>query len=86
MVDEAQELERARAIVAALGGPDNITDTMTCITRLRVGVNDHARVDVAALRRIRGVYGAIAFGYEVQVVFGFKAAAVEAYVQEMLDA
>jgi glucose-like phosphotransferase system IIB component len=85
-VDQAQELERARAIVAALGGPDNITDTMTCITRLRVGVNDRARVDVAALRRIRGVYGVGAFGYEVHVVFGFKAAAVEAYVQEMLDA
>lgn len=86
MVDEAQELEQARAIIAALGGPDNITDTMTCITRLRVGVNDAARVNVAALRRIRGVYGAIAFGYEVQVVFGFKAAAVEVYVQETLDA
>jgi glucose-like phosphotransferase system IIB component len=85
-VDEARELERARAIVAALGGPDNITDSMTCITRLRVGVNDAARVDVAALRRIRGVYGAIAFGYEVQVVFGFRAVAVEAYVQEVLNA
>jgi glucose-like phosphotransferase system IIB component len=86
MVDEAQELERARAIVAALGGADNITDTMTCITRLRVGINDPARVDVAVLRRIRGVYGVGAFGYEVQVVFGFKAAAVEAWVQELLDA
>jgi glucose-like phosphotransferase system IIB component len=86
IVDEAQELERGRAIVAALGGPDNITDTMTCLTRLRVGINDRARVDVAALRRIRGVYGVGAFGYEVHVVFGFKAAAVEAYVQDVLDA
>jgi glucose-like phosphotransferase system IIB component len=85
-VDQAQELQRARAIVAALGGPDNITDTMTCITRLRVGVDDPARVDVAALRRIRGVYGVGAFGHEVQVVFGFSAANVEAYVQEVLDA
>lgn len=85
-MDEAQELQRAQAIVAALGGPDNITDTMTCITRLRVGVNDPVRVDVAALRRIRGVYGVGAFGYEVQVVFGFSAAAVEAYVQEVQDA
>jgi glucose-like phosphotransferase system IIB component len=85
MVDEAQELKRAQAIVAALGGPDNITDTMTCLTRLRVGTNDRARVDGAALRRIPGVYGVGAFGHEVQVVFGFKAAAVEAYVQELLD-
>jgi glucose-like phosphotransferase system IIB component len=83
-VDEAQELERARAIVAALGGLDNITDTMTCLTRLRVGVNDRTRVDGAALRRIPGVYGVGAFGHEVQVVFGFKAAAVETYVQEVL--
>jgi glucose-like phosphotransferase system IIB component len=84
-VDEVQELERAQAIVAALGGPNNITDTMTCLTRLRVGVNDRVRVHVAALRRIPGVYGVGVFGYEVQVVFGFKAAAVEAYVQKVLD-
>jgi glucose-like phosphotransferase system IIB component len=86
MVDQAQELQRAQRIVAALGGADNITDTMTCITRLRVGINDPAPVDVAALRRIRGVYGVFAYGYEVQVVLGFKAAAVEVYVQEVLDA
>jgi PTS system N-acetylglucosamine-specific IIB component len=86
IVDQAQELERAQMIVAALGGSDNITDTMTCITRLRVGINDPAAVEVDALRRIRGVYGVVAYGYEVQVVLGFKAAAVEAYVQDLLDA
>uniref|UniRef100_UPI001C30E724 PTS transporter subunit EIIB n=1 Tax=Cellulomonas sp. GbtcB1 TaxID=2824746 RepID=UPI001C30E724 len=40
----------AAAIVAAGGGEDNITSLYHCVTRLRFGLVDRARVDAAAVR------------------------------------
>lgn len=60
---------QAAAILAALGGVDNIDEIEPCTTRLRSLVRDAAHVDVAALRAA-GAYGVMISGRVVQVVVG----------------
>ncbi|MEO3812909.1 PTS glucose/sucrose transporter subunit IIB [Sphaerisporangium sp. B11E5] len=59
----------ANAIIAGLGGADNIIEIEPCITRLRTEVRDAAKVDQAALRAA-GAHGVMAAGNVVQVVVG----------------
>jgi PTS system N-acetylglucosamine-specific IIC component len=44
--------ERARAMITALGGPENLRAVDACTTRLRLTVADQAAVDEAALRAL----------------------------------
>ena len=41
----------AKEFLAALGGKENIVANMTCMTRLRVTVSDHEKVDVPSLKK-----------------------------------
>lgn len=59
----------AKEVLAALGGKENIVANMTCMTRLRVTVSDHEKVDVPSLKKIEGVLGVVDSG-TVQIVFG----------------
>jgi PTS system maltose and glucose-specific IIC component len=43
------------AILAALGGAENIVSLDNCITRLRLSVNDMSKVDSAALKANRAI-------------------------------
>ena len=52
------ESDRARAMVAALGGARNIVSVDACTTRLRLVVSDQAVIDEAALRAL-GVRGLV---------------------------
>ncbi len=61
--------ERAQTIITALGGADNLTAVDCCATRLRVSVNDSAKVDEALLKET-GAKGVIVKGKGVQVVYG----------------
>lgn len=61
--------QRAAAILAALGGVDNIVEIDPCTTRLRSVVKDPDRVEVAALRAA-GAFGVMVNGRVVQVVVG----------------
>ncbi|WP_019136002.1 glucose PTS transporter subunit EIIB [Cellulomonas massiliensis] len=60
---------QAAAILAALGGVDNIDEIEPCTTRLRSLVRDAGQVDVGALRAA-GAYGVMINGRVVQVVVG----------------
>ncbi len=52
--------EKAREVIAGLGGPDNIVKVEACAeTRLRVKLRDASRVDDAALAAA-GIHGAVA--------------------------
>ena len=52
--------EKAREVIAGLGGPDNIVKVEACAeTRLRVKLHDGSRVDDAALAAA-GIHGAVA--------------------------
>ncbi len=62
--------ESAR-LAAALGGAGNIRSLDACITRLRVDVNDVAKVDQAALRAL-GAAGVVTVGNGVQAIFGTR--------------
>lgn len=58
-----------QAILAGLGGIENIRELEPCITRLRVEVEDPAQVDAGALRAA-GAHGSVQRGHVVQVVVG----------------
>lgn len=60
---------KAGDLVAAFGGKDNLTALDACITRLRVSVNDPARVDQARLKAL-GAAGVVVVGKGVQAIFG----------------
>lgn len=57
------------AILAGLGGIENIRELESCVTRLRVEVVDPEHVDSAALRAA-GAHGSLQRGHVVQVVVG----------------
>ena len=61
--------DQAAAILAALGGVDNIDEIEPCTTRLRSLVRDASRVDAAGLRAA-GAFGVMISGRVVQVVVG----------------
>lgn len=60
---------RAEAILAGLGGVDNIDEIEPCTTRLRSLVKEPGRVDPGALRAA-GAFGVMVSGRVVQVVIG----------------
>ncbi|MDO5701248.1 MAG: PTS glucose/sucrose transporter subunit IIB [Bowdeniella nasicola] len=65
-------MSKAQDILAGLGGPENIDVLESCITRLRVQVNNPDQVDEEKLR-IDGVFGVVCSGHVVQVVVGPEA-------------
>ncbi|VEB98191.1 EIICBA-Glc [Cedecea lapagei] len=58
------------AILAALGGSDNITTLDNCITRLRLSVKDMSLVDTAALKANRAIGVVQLNEHNLQVVIG----------------
>jgi PTS system N-acetylglucosamine-specific IIC component len=60
---------RARQLIAAFGGADNLRHVDACITRLRMEVADKSVVDKARLRTL-GASGVMEVGNNVQAVFG----------------
>ena len=61
----------ARAIVANLGGPENISSLTHCATRLRLELNDISKVNEEEIEKVPGVLGAIHQGdNRYQVICG----------------
>ncbi|WP_055477993.1 PTS transporter subunit EIIB [Sphaerimonospora mesophila] len=73
----------AEAIVAGLGGADNIIEVEPCITRLRTEVRDASKVDQTALRAA-GVHGVMAAGNIVQVVVGPEADTIASDIEDIV--
>ncbi|GII82774.1 PTS sugar transporter [Sphaerisporangium siamense] len=74
----------ARAIIAGLGGVENIIDIEPCITRLRTEVRDASKVDHAVLRAA-GVHGVMAAGNVVQVVVGPDADTIASDIGDLIS-
>lgn len=72
----------AAAIVAAVGGEDNITSLYHCVTRLRFQLVDRARVDEAAVRAVGAVQAINDSGQQFQVIIGNDVPTVFAAVKE----
>ena len=65
------------AILAAVGGPENIINFTHCATRLRFELNDASVVDKATVEAIPGVMGAVPRGGDrYQIVIGGAVASV----------
>lgn len=73
-----------KALVAALGGRDNILRVDNCLTRLRVWVQDPGRLDEKALHSL-APDGLGCHGKEVQLVFGFDAGELRQQLDELLE-
>ncbi|MDO6572705.1 MULTISPECIES: glucose-specific PTS transporter subunit IIBC [Staphylococcus] len=58
-------------VLDAMGGKENIKHLDACITRLRVEVNDKAKVDVPGLKAL-GASGVLEVGNNMQAIFGPK--------------
>ena len=64
-------MSRAQEIVAAVGGPENITSLTHCATRLRFELVDASKVSVEQIEGINGVMGAVPQGgNRFQVIIG----------------
>ncbi|MBP2706006.1 PTS glucose/sucrose transporter subunit IIB [Microbispora sp. RL4-1S] len=73
----------AEAIIAGLGGADNIIEIEPCITRLRTEVHDPSKVDQAALKAA-GAHGVMAAGKVVQVVVGPEADTIASDIEDII--
>lgn len=61
--------EMAKALVLAFGGRSNIKNLDACITRLRIEVEDMAKVNVPRLKAL-GASGVVQVGNNAQAIFG----------------
>ena len=66
---DVQNRSRFDAIIAGLGGIDNIIDIDNCATRLRIRVTEGNKVDKQILDTV-GAHGVIVKGANVQIVYG----------------
>ena len=60
----------AAAIIAAVGGEENIDSLYHCVTRLRFGLKDNTKADQVALTAISPVMGVNEAGSQYQVIIG----------------
>ena len=74
---------KAEAIVAGLGGADNIVEIEPCITRLRTEVRDGSLVDQQALKAA-GAHGVMQSGTVIQVVVGPEADTIASDIEDLL--
>ena len=75
-------MSKAAQILAALGGDANVLDLEPCVTRLRVEVEDPARVDERALRAA-GAIAVVRSGAAVQVVVGPEADTLASDIEDL---
>lgn len=76
--------ETAVAIIAALGGEENIEDVDACITRLRVAVKDKANVNKAVLKKL-GAVDVLEVGGGIQAVYGAKAILYKNAIMDIMN-
>ncbi len=75
----------ASQVVAALGGKANIQSVEGCITRLRLFINDPAKIDEATLKGL-GASGVVKRGKIVQVVMGTQSDRIANRMSRLLKA
>ncbi|HOT29310.1 MAG TPA: PTS glucose transporter subunit IIBC [Candidatus Ozemobacteraceae bacterium] len=74
----------ARQIVLAFGGKSNIKSLDSCITRLRVEVNDLAKASPERLK-ILGAAGVVTAGSGIQAIFGTRSENLMTDMKEYLE-
>ncbi len=82
-LDGSDRFATARKLVTAFGGAQNITNLDACITRLRVGVADIAKVDQPKFKEM-GAAGVMVVGQGLQVIFGTQSENMKTDMEEYL--
>ncbi|GAA4890633.1 PTS glucose transporter subunit IIBC [Ferrimonas pelagia] len=82
-VDAGQGTERAQNFIEAFGGPQNLANVDSCITRLRMTVVDASKVDQARLKQL-GASGVLVSGNAIQAIVGTTAEITKTEMEEML--
>ncbi|NFO58323.1 UNVERIFIED_ORG: PTS glucose transporter subunit IIB [Clostridium botulinum] len=80
---KSEIVEKAPAVLAALGGEENIVSVDACITRLRVEVKDKYKVDKVELKTL-GAAGVMEVGNGIQAIFGAKADGYKNAINDIL--
>lgn len=75
-------MSKAEQILAGLGGDANIIDLEPCITRLRVEVEDPAKVTEATLKAA-GAIAVMQQGTVVQVIVGPEADTLASDIEDL---
>lgn len=65
-----KNLQIAQAVLEKVGGADNITTVIHCITRLRFTLKDNSLVDDEAIKKIPGVMGTTTGGGLYMIIIG----------------
>ena len=60
----------AKQILTHIGGAENIINLGNCATRLRINLKDNGKVEMEALKQIKGVVGAVLNPGQLQVIIG----------------
>ena len=60
----------AKQILSHIGGAENIINLGNCATRLRINLKDKGKVEMEALKQIKGVVGAVLNPGQLQVIIG----------------
>lgn len=77
--------EKSAAILAGVGGADNLKDIDCCATRLRLTLVDSSKVDEEILRST-GASGVIRKGTGIQVIYGPSVTIVKSNLEEFVEA
>ena len=83
-VDAVSASDKAREVLAALGGSANIRELDACITRLRLNVVDAAHVNQQRLKELGATGVMNAGGGNVQVVFGTQSDMLKEEIKSLL--
>ena len=62
--------ELCTQILEQVGGKENVTSAVHCMTRLRINYKDQSKINVDAVKGIKGVLGAQFSGGQFQVIIG----------------
>lgn len=83
---DSEDIKLAKAIVAALGGKDNIEDLDNCISRLRVVVKDKSKIaSDAVFKKDLKAMGVIHIGDKaIQIIYGPAVGGIAADVHDVL--
>ena len=74
----------AQQVIEHLGGKENITNALHCVTRLRFNVKEDAKVNGAAIEAIDGVMGMQIKNGQYQIIIGPMVADVFLEVEDLL--
>ncbi len=77
---EDKNKQIALAVLEHVGGKDNVSTALHCMTRLRLNLKDDGLADVEAIKNIPGVLGAQWSGGQLQVIIGQNVPKVHAAV------